>query len=96
MTLICGGTAQEIATYSIFHDCTVARISMANDRCQELFMLVQQRNPKHRRAERCAACEAIQEAIDAGLPAGEVRVTPDVWRDMVAQQIARQAQERAA
>lgn len=85
-------TYQEIRSYSIFHDCTVARISMADDRCQELFMLVPQRNPKQRRAERYAACEAIQEAIDAGLPAGEVRVTPETWRDMVAEHL----RERAA
>jgi hypothetical protein len=80
-------TFQELRQYSILSDCDVARISMTDDTHQEFFMLVQQRNPRHRRAERYAACEAINEAIDAKLAPGEVRVTPDDWRDMVAEHL---------
>lgn len=80
-------TYQEIRSYSPQFDCTVARISIPDDNGQEFFMLVPQRNPRQRRAERYAACEAIQEAIDAGLQPGEVRVTPEVWRDMVAEHL---------
>jgi len=80
-------TFQELRQYSILHDCDVARISVADDNHQEFFMLVQQRNPRHRRAERYAAQDAINEAIDAGLVPGEVRVTPDDWRDMVAEHL---------
>ena len=80
-------TYQEIRSYSPQFDCTVARISIPDDNGQEFFMLVPQRVARQRRAERHAALVLIEEAIDAKLPPGEVRVTPDVWRDMVAEQL---------
>lgn len=84
-------TYQELRTYSPQFDCMTARISMTDDNGQEFFMLVPQRVPRQRRAERYAACDAIQEAIAARLVPGEVRVPPDVWRDMVAEHMMEKA-----
>ena len=65
---------------------------MADDRGQEFFMLIPQRVPRLRRAERHAACEAIEEAIDAGLLPGQVVVSETDWQAMVAEHV----RERAA
>jgi hypothetical protein len=77
-------TYQELRSYSPIQDCTVARISMTDDRHQEFFMLVPDRGTRRDyRAARSAALEALQEAIDAGCEPGEVRVDPAAWAEMI-------------
>lgn len=75
---------QQLKMWSPVDDCYVARISVGNDHGHELFMLVPMNMPSRDfRTHRTAALDAIQEAIDAGLDPGEVRVDPVVWEQML-------------
>lgn len=87
-------TYQEIRAYSPLHDCDVVRVSMADERCSEFFMQVQDRDRRRGwRVKRNAALAAIGEAIDAGLQPGEVIVSPEAWAEMLAEA---RAEEMAA
>ena len=78
-------TYQSVKTYSPTHDNYVHRVSMGNEHGHELFVLiVDDAGPAVLRARRAAAVDAIQEAIDLGMDPGEVRVSPAIWRQMVA------------
>jgi len=90
---------QRLRTWSALHDAYIERISMGNEHGHELFiMVVDDGNRKQLRAKRAAAVDAITEAMDdaaaKGMVAdpGEVRVPPDVWREMVEKVLMEAAQ----
>lgn len=87
------GVYQQLRSYSPLHDCDVVRVSMTDERNQELFMLVPDRGERRRpwRVLRAAALDAIGEALAEGLDPGEVRVQPDVWESLVAEVCQREA-----
>lgn len=84
---------QELKAYSATHDCDVARISMADDRGSEFFMLVADRGGKrgHWRAARNTALALIQEAIREGCEPGQVVVDQSTWDGMVGDEMREQA-----
>ena len=64
----------EHIAYSPIEDKNISRISVANDRGHEYFMLIPCEGGKAYREARLTALECLVEAIQMGLPPGQVRI----------------------
>jgi hypothetical protein len=92
-------TYQQLRTWSPFDDCYIYRISVGNAHGHEIFMTIKDNaGARVFRARRAAALDAIQMALDDAekderdADPGEVRVPPDLWKELV----DRAMMERAA
>lgn len=61
----------ESVSYSLRHDCEMARISGFDDRSQEHYLYIE--TGRGFRDRREAAIERLMESIEAGEPAGELK-----------------------
>jgi predicted RNase H-like HicB family nuclease len=69
-------TYSEFSFYSIFHDCDCIRLSVSDGKTGEYFVIVPDPGyGKSLRKAREKALSAIEAAIDADLPPGEIKVS---------------------
>jgi hypothetical protein len=68
------GTYSEYHYYSPLTDTDMVRVSMFNERGHEFFVTMEVTYGKASRKKRADAIDALQQAIYAGKPPGEVRI----------------------